>query len=59
MQTDAGTFLWLCDMGETECDKQRLALELAFSLAAMAVNIILLPGGIFLDRFGPRFTSLL
>jgi len=59
-----GVYRHLCTPDEIDshvrvCREQELRLNLMFNIAAVTTNTAALPIGATLDRFGPRFTSLI
>lgn len=50
----AGIYAHLCPAGQTKCPAQSDRLMLMFTLASSATNLVSLPIGYTLDRFGPK-----
>ena len=57
--TAVGAFAELCPGGIGGCAAQTLALNQVYNVAAVTSFASPVPVGIFLDRFGPRLTTLL
>lgn len=53
----SGMYADLCE-GDRTCDKQRLRMDLMFTLASTAVNVACLFVGMILDRYGPKVTCI-
>ncbi|SLM41179.1 major facilitator superfamily transporter protein [Lasallia pustulata] len=46
------------DIGEGTCYEQELRLNLMFTTAAVGTNVVALPVGTLLDRYGPRVSGI-
>jgi len=56
---EEGQFSHLCEGNTTKCQEQTRRFEQIFASGAIAARLGLLPLGVFLDFFGPRFTVIL
>eukprot|EP00126_Sphaerothecum_destruens_P012345 Sdes_comp21171_c0_seq1m19838 len=52
----SGVYKDLCPPNVESCERQKLRLDLMFTLSAAVTNACALPIGTILDRLGPRFT---
>lgn len=55
----SGVYSDRCKPNEDTCDAQLLRLVLLFTVASTMNSVSSLPGGMFLDKFGPRKTGIM
>lgn len=55
---DSGVYAELCPNGQAPCAEQDTRLNLLFIVASSVNNIAALPMGAFLDRAGPKITTM-